>query len=257
MEGNRSVLLLTAIIVLFSFSCCSNYKKDRKITIAVAANMQYAMKAVVDNFEEKTGISCDLVIGSSGKLTAQITEGAPYDIFLSADMKYPLEIYNSGLALEPPLSYGYGQLVLWSTMKGMQPSITLLTDKSIDHIALANPLTAPYGKAAMEVLQHYGLFDSLAHKLVYGESISQTNQFITSKSAALGFTAMSVVLSPGLKDKGNWATLDSTSYHPIEQGVVLIHRDQTNLQDIRKFYAYLFSVEAKLVLKNFGYLTDE
>lgn len=257
MSGQRKVFPLIAFAVLCTFNCCSDKKKSEKVTIAAAANMQYAMEVIVQQFEDNTGISCDLIIGSSGKLTAQIIEGAPYDIFVSADMKYPTEIYTAGLAQQPPKSYGYGQLVLWTAMEDIRPSITMLKDVSIDHIAVANPQIAPYGRAAIEVLNHYGLYDNLNHKLVYGESVSQTNQFISSKSAAIGFTAMAIVLSPKLKDKGSWIALDKNSYSPIEQGVVLINRDQANRADTRKFYAYLFSKEAKMLLKNFGYLTNE
>lgn len=257
MSGQGRGIFLIAVVVLFAFPCCSENKKGEKVTIAAAASMQYAIGALVQNFEVQTGIRCDLIIGSSGKLTAQILEGAPYDLLLSADMKYPSEIYKSGMALGPPATYGSGQLVLWTTKEGLQPSIMLLKDSAIDHIAIANPQTAPYGKAAMEVLSHYGLFDSLAHKLVYGESISQANQFITSKAAELGFTSMAVVLSPGLKDQGSWVALDSKSYSKIQQGVVIINRDQANFADIRVFYDYLFSKEAKILLKNYGYLVDE
>jgi len=257
MRGQKRTLLLITITVLLAFNSCSEKKKSKIVTIAAAANMQYVMGALVREFEDHTGIRCHLIIGSSGKLTAQITEGAPYDILVSADMKYPLEIYNAGLAVDLPASYGYGQLVLWTMKEGIHPSIDLLKGQSIDHIALANPLTAPYGKAAMEVLSHYGLTDSLAHKLVYGESVSQTNQFISSKSVELGFTAMAVVLSPELKEKGSWTLLDNTSYTPIQQGAVIINRDQANISEIREFYEYLFSKEAKILLKNFGYLVDE
>lgn len=257
MSCHRGVLLLITIVFLFTFSGCTDGEKNTKVRIAAAANMQYAMRAIVKQFENESGIKCDLIIGSSGKLTAQITEGAPYDIFVSADMKYPLALSSAGLTHEPPQSYGYGQLVLWTTIEGLQPSIALLKENSIHHIALANPQIAPYGKAAIEVLNHYGLYDNLDHKLVYGESVSQTNQFISSKSAELGFTAAAVVLSPQLRDKGSWIPLDSASYKPIQQGAVLIKRDQTHLADIKEFYAYLFSQEAKLLLKNYGYLTDE
>ncbi len=257
MSGQKKVLSLIVFAALFTFNCCTDKGKSEKVTIAAAANMQYAMGAIVQQFEDKTGISCDLIIGSSGKLTAQIIEGAPYDVFVSADMKYPSEIYSAGLALEPPQRYGYGQLVLWTAKEDIKPSLSLLKDVSIDHIALANPQIAPYGRAAVEVLNHYELYDDLNQKLVYGESVSQTNQFITSKSAAIGFTAMAIVMSSKLKDKGSWTALDKNSYSPIEQGVVLINRDQPNLADTREFYAYLFSKEAKMILKNFGYLTDE
>ena len=173
-----------------------------KITIAVAANMQFAMRALTHAFEKQNGITCDLIISSSGKLTAQIKAGAPYDLFVSADMKYPEDLYKSGFALEEPKIYAYGKLVLWSMDQEVKPSLAVLKTQAIKHIACANPKTAPYGVAAVEALKHYGLYNQVKSKLVYGESIAQTKQFIISESAELSFTAKSVVLSPDLKGSG-------------------------------------------------------
>lgn len=242
-------------LVLFSVAC--NDQNNQKITIATSANMQFTMKALTTAFTTKNGIECELVISSSGKLTAQIKEGAPYDIFVAADMKYPNEVFNSGLSTFPPKIYAHGKLVLWSVAENITPSLKALQETSIKHIALANPKTAPYGIAAVEVLEKYHLLDSLKEKLVYGESISQTNQFIISKSAEAGFTAMSVVLSDELKNKGNWVALDEDLYTPLSQGVVLIKNNIENNVNAQQFYDFLFSDEAKEILKKFGYSVDK
>ncbi len=238
-----SILVLTAWAV----------KPIPKITIAVAANMQFAMKALTHTFAKEAGIECDLVISSSGKLTAQIKEGAPYDLFISADMKYPDVLYKAGLAIQKPEVYAYGKLVLWSMDSSIKPSLSILKSNRIKHIASANPKTAPYGVATIQVLKRDGLFNSVKSKLVYGESISQTNQFIISRSAQVGFTAKSVVLSPEMKGQGNWIELDPESYSPIAQGVIIIKRTQKEEANAQKFYNFLFSQEAKEILKNFGY----
>lgn len=251
-------LFITALLL---FAACSNVSKEGSnrhngepsITIAVAANMQFAMKDLIEIFTRQTGIRCELIISSSGKLTAQIKQGAPFDVFVSADMKYPNEIHKSDLAAGPPKVYAYGKLVLWSMKDGFQPSLEGLAGDSIHHIAIANPKLAPYGVAAMEVLENYQLLDGVKDKLVFGESIAQTNQFVITKSAEMGFTAMSVVLSPELKGKGRWIAIDSDSYAPIEQGVIVVNRKDGPLEEARKFYDFLSSADAQTVLKSFGY----
>lgn len=224
-----------------------------KITIAVAANMQFAMKALTHTFARESGVECDLVISSSGKLTAQIKEGAPYDLFISADMKYPDVLYKAGFAVLKPEVYAYGKLVLWSMDNSIKPSLAILRTKLVKHIACANPKTAPYGVATIQVLKRNGMFSSVEDKLVYGESISQTNQFIISRSAQVGFTAKSVVLSPEMKGKGSWIELNPAGYSPIAQGVIILKRNQTEETNARKFYNFLFSAKAKEILKSFGY----
>ncbi len=236
---------------------CSSNTKENTIIIATAANMQFVMPILVKHFTAKTNIACELVIGSSGKLTAQIKEGAPYDVFVAANIKYPTEIYNSGQALTKPQVYGYGKLVLWSMIDTIAPQIVNLKADYIQHIALANSKTAPYGVAAVEVLKAYNLYGELEDKLVFGESIAQTNQFINSKSVEVGFTAMSVVLSPNIKGKGNWIAIDAALHKPIKQGVVLIKQESKDNKHAQKFYNFLFSTEAKNILKKYGYLVNE
>lgn len=246
----KIVLTLALSLLVLTVSAV---KPIPKITIAVAANMQFAMKALTHSFAKESGIECDLVISSSGKLTAQIKEGAPYDLFISADMKYPNVLYKAGFAVQKPEVYAYGKLVLWSMDKTIIPSLAILKSKLVKHIACANPKTAPYGVATLQVLKHNGMLNFVEHKLVYGESISQTNQFIVSRSAQLGFTAKSVVLSPEMNGKGRWIELNPESYSPIAQGVIIIKRNQTEEMNARKFYDFLFSAKAKNILKSFGY----
>ncbi|WP_233557482.1 molybdate ABC transporter substrate-binding protein [Aquimarina sp. AD1] len=248
-------LEIYSIIILITVGC--KEPKKETITIAAAANMQYAIEEISNAFTKQTGVSCELVISSSGKLTAQIIEGAPYDIFVSANMKYPNEIYENKLAIEAPKVYAHGQLVLWSMDKELVPSLEILTDSRVVHIAIANPRTAPYGQSAVEVLNKNNIYDAVADKLVYGESISQTNQFIISKSSEIGFTSMSVVLSKKIKDKGRWIPIDKKEYTPIEQGVVLIKREIQDSTNSRKFYEFLFSKDAREILEDFGYLVAE
>ncbi len=245
--------IIALFLLLFATGCTPS--KTSKVTIATAANMQFVMKDIAAAFTQKTGIDCDVIISSSGKLTAQIQEGAPYDVFVSADMKYPETLHKNGYTIENPKVYGYGQLVLWSALEDLQPSLELLTHQKIEHIAVANPKTAPYGEAAISVLKQANIYDQLSDKLVYGESISQTNQFIVSGAAQVGFTAKSVVLSPQMEGKGQWIAIDKNLYTPIAQGAVIIKKDSISEATL-KFYKFLFSPKSKEILENFGYLAS-
>lgn len=255
MINRLGILVLLLPLLLLGVACQES--DANKIRVAVAANMQLPMEAIVARYTEKYGVVCEMMIGSSGKLTAQIVEGAPYDVFVAANMKYPEAVYMAGKGMEAPRRYANGKLILWSVALSKPISVNTLNDPEINHIAMANPMTAPYGVAAMEVIEHYGLYDQLKHKLVYGESIAQTNQFIASKAADIGFTALSTVKAPRMKDKGRWLEVDAKQYSPITQGIVLIKRERENEQQLQHFYDFLFSEEVALLLKEFGYLMDE
>ncbi|MEM9648177.1 MAG: molybdate ABC transporter substrate-binding protein [Bacteroidota bacterium] len=248
----RSVI---SLLILTAFACKPT--TEAKLTLAVAANMQYAMSEIAKAFTDETKIKCDLITGSSGKLTAQIREGAPYDVFLSANMKYPMELFKNGLTTAPPKTYAYGRLVLWTQNEHIVPSLESLADNKVEHIALANPEIAPYGRASLQILSSLNLYDTVAHKLVYAESISQTNQFISTGAAQIGFTAMSVVMSPNLKGKGRWKGLDPKYHDPVQQGIVLIKQNDGQDKSARLFFDFIFSVEARKILEKYGYSIHE
>ncbi len=241
-------------LLLLLYSACG--QPEQKLRIATAANMQYAMEELVAAFSEQTGIACEMITGSSGKLTAQIREGAPYDILVSADMMYPRELKQLGLISGEPRIYAYGNLVLWTNREGIHPELQYLTDEAVKHIAIPNPQTAPYGRAAVEVLRGAGLYDRIAHKLVYGESVAQASQFTRSGASEIGITAKAVVLSANVAGKGQWTDLDPGMHSPIEQGVVRI-RNSAMPDAANQFSEFLFSPEARRILKKFGYSVDE
>ena len=241
------------IISLWSLLLACQPPHSEKLTIATAANMQFAIGEITQAFTEKTGIACEAIISSSGKLTAQIREGAPFDVFVSADMKYPTALFESGLTTAPPEVYAYGRLVLWSMVGDLTPSVEALTKEEISHIALANPKTAPYGVAAVEVLKRYTIYNQVEKKLVFGESIAQTNQFIISQAAEVGFTAKAVVLSHDMQAKGRWQEIDTALYSPLAQGVVILSNQESRLVQAQRFYAFLFSKEGQAILTKFGY----
>lgn len=251
----RTIPVVVLLHLLFIIGCAN--RENNTLTLAGAANMQFAMKALVEEFSAANGIKCSLIIGSSGKLTAQIKEGAPYDLFLSADMKYPMELFETGFASSLPEVYGYGRLVLWTMNEGIQPGLEDLLRDEVSHIAVANTITAPYGKEAINVLSNSGFYEDVEHKLIYGESIAQTNQFIASGAAEIGFTAMSVVLSEKMKGKGSWAAIDEKLYDKIEQGLVLIDREKGAKQEAQMFRDFLFSDKGRETLERFGYIPEE
>lgn len=228
-----------------------------EIRVAVAANVSYAIDDLIGAFHTLyPDVKVTPQLGSSGKLAVQIMHGAPYDIFMSANMAYPQRLYEQGDAVTRPLVYAQGSLALFSTHAAdMKRGLALLRDPAIKRIAIANPKTAPYGKAAKEALQKAGLWESIQSRLIYGESISQTVTYATT-AADVGLIATSSLYSPHMRSyqKGkNWQLVDPRLYQPISQGVVLLKRAQHN-RDAAAFFTFLFSQKSEAILRKYGYL---
>lgn len=247
--------IITWVMLPFLLISCGEEKKDT-LSIAAAANMQFALNEIIEQFTADTGIDCEVVISSSGKLTAQIKEGAPYDLLISADMKYPYELFNSDLALHEPMIYAYGKLVLWSMMDDFPVSMDILQSERVQHIAIANPRTAPYGRATKQLLEGLNIYTQLKEKMVYGESIAQTNQFIITKAAEVGFTAKSVAISLNLKGKGSFVDIPEDGYEPIAQGIVVLKKNGKSTAYANRFKDFLLSSKGKKILEAYGYNPD-
>ena len=231
-------------------------KPSEKIIVATAANVQYVMKELKSEFEKESGKEIQIVVSSSGKLTAQIREGAPFDVFVSADTKYPEEIYKNGGSDVKPKIYAYGTLALWSlTIPENELNLKMLSSDKVKKIAVPNPKMAPYGEAAEQALKKENLLTPLKNKIVYGESVAQAAQYITTGSVEAGFTALSVILAPEMKGKGHYTIIDSTSYQPIAQAALLLrHSDNSPKKETsQKFYDFLYSAKANAILKKYGY----
>ncbi|GAB3880980.1 molybdate ABC transporter substrate-binding protein [Spirosoma agri] len=225
----------------------------QKLRVAVAANAQFVMEPLRIAFQKNSGVAVESIVSSSGKLTTQIQQGAPYDVFLSADMMYPETLHKEGLTQNAPTVYAYGTLVLWTMGKlPLSSDLKVLLNPSVRHIALANPTKAPYGEAAMALLQQANLLDKIQPKIVNGESIAQVNQYILSGAAEIGFTAKSVVLDSSLKNRGHWIELPPKGYSPIAQGVVVLKRT-TDPKASQQFVQFLRSPAARRILQRFGY----
>lgn len=246
----KKLLFLIGLIVILPFVGMA-----QKLRIAVAANAQFVAKILALEFKQQTGINAELIISSSGKLTTQIEQGAPFNMFLSADMKYPQELFAKKLTVAKPEVYAYGALVIWSKKEiNLVNGLNSLKSASVKKIAIANAALAPYGEAAEQAMEQSGLLTILKPKLVYGESIAQVNQYLLTGAADVAFTAKSVVLDPAQKNKGNWKEVNGKLYKPIAQGVVVLKASTgENLKQANRFYQFLFSARAKQIFKQYGY----
>ena len=225
------------------------------LKVAVAANVRFAFDEIAKEYEKTTDTKIYAIVSSSGKLTAQIEHGAPFDLFLSANMKYPEYLYKKNLATSKPKIYAYGTLVLWSLNKKVNVSLEGLKDKKIKKIAVPNPKSAPYGVQGLKILEKYGLKKLLYKKIVFGESVSQTNQYIYSRSADIGITAKSVVMAPKMRNKGVFKELDIADYSPIKQGIVILkYGENRNSKESLDFYNFIFSNKGQQILEKYGYI---
>ncbi|MDE3213072.1 MAG: molybdate ABC transporter substrate-binding protein [Bacteroidota bacterium] len=235
----------------------SGTSQATRIRVAVAANMQYAFNDIKAAFEKTHSVGVDVIIGASGNLTQQISLGAPIDLYVSADTSYPWHLYRQHFTVGAPRVYARGCLVLWTTRPGLQPAsdLKMLLSPDIRRIAIANPRLAPYGAAAISLLQQSQLLGSLKSKLVYGENISQTTQFIATQNADIGFTAKAVVLSAAMKGRGRWIEINPDRYPPILQAAVLLkYGTDHHAKAATQFYDFLFSPTAQAIYKKYGYL---
>lgn len=227
-----------------------------EIKIAVAANVSYAIDTLKEAFYKiHPETKVQVILGSSGKLIAQIRHGAPFELFMSANMKYPIALYEEDVAITKPVVYAKGTLAILSTKKrDYCAEIFILKDPSIHKIAIANPKTAPYGVAAKEALENARLYETLKSKFVYGESISQTVTYATT-AADIGIVAKSSLFSSQMsqyKEAIYWTEVDESLYKPIEQGMVIL-KDAKGNAEVKAFYDFMLSAKAKEILKQFGY----
>ncbi|SFZ98517.1 Molybdenum ABC transporter, periplasmic molybdenum-binding protein ModA (TC 3.A.1.8.1) [hydrothermal vent metagenome] len=242
--------------ILFFMLFASSFSFAANIQVAVAANVSYAIDELVQEFNvEHPDTKVRVILGSSGKLTAQISHGAPYDLFMSANMKYPEALYEKNLSNTKPVVYAEGTLALFSVKKhDFRKGLELLKDVNVKKIAVANPKTAPYGIAAEEALKNANIYDAVKSKFIYGESVSQTVSYAVT-AADMGIIATSSLYSKHMtqyKKNLNWIELDSSLYTPIKQGIILLKRSKS-MSDAKAFYDFMLSKKAKNILEKYGY----
>lgn len=242
--------LLFLILLIFS------KLPAQDLSVAAAANVRFALEEIEKAFEAKTKLKVEINYSSSGKLSTQIAQGAPFDVFVSADEEYPQALQKAGMAANTPKVYAQGTLVLWTTQNelDLKPDGKILLASGVQKIAVANPKTAPYGRAAVEWLKKKGLYAKVENKLVYGESIAQTTQYILAGACEVGLTAKSLVLAAEMRGKGKWIEIDPKLHEPIRQAAVITTYGQKEHSTAsRKFFDFLFSTEAKKIWKQYGY----
>ena len=226
-----------------------------ELTVAAAADLNAPLTEIANNFQKQTGNTVRPSFGASGNLTTQIENGAPFDVFLSADVGYPERLIKENLAEPQSLTrYAAGALVLWvpedSVLDVERAGIQVLLNPAVKRIAIANPQHAPYGRAAVAALKHFGIYDRVEKRLVLGESVSQAAQFVESGNAQVGMIALSGAVALG--HKGRYSTVSQDAYPPIEQGAVIMAHSK-NKELAQKFLEFLGSPDAAAILKRYGF----
>jgi molybdate transport system substrate-binding protein len=235
----------------------ASYAVGQEITVAAAADMNAVLPELAARYPKQTGQAVKLSFGSSGNLTNQIRNGAPFDVFFSADEEYPKQLVADGLAVRDSLyRYAVGRLVLWvpseSTLDLQKLGMQALLDSSVTKIAVANPQHAPYGRAAEAALKHFGIYDQVAAKLVLGENVAQAAQFVESGNAQAGLIALSHALAPAMKNKGRYWMVPLDSYPPLNQAAVVLSRSKSQAR-ARKFLEFVSAPEATSLLEAYGF----
>lgn len=226
-----------------------------KITIAAAADLKFAMDEIVASFKKgNPSDDIEVIYGSSGKFHTQIQQGAPYDLFFSADIGYPRELARNGLAGSEVKAYAIGRIVLWSpSVDASKLSLESLSDPKFTRIAIANPKHAPYGKRAEEALRASKLWEKVESKLVYGENIAHTAQFVQTGNAQIGIIALALAVNPELASKGGYALIPDNLHEPLEQGYVVTKRAAGNAL-ARRFATYMGDKATRAVMTKYGFV---
>lgn len=241
--------------------CCSTIvDAAQDLTIAAASDLQSVFPTVVARFRQETGRTVSVSYGSSGTFFAQIRNGAPFDMFFSADIAYPRQLQGAGL-VEPDMLYEYatGKIVLWAPKSSpidVTRGLRVLLEPGVHHVAIANPAHAPYGRAAVAVLQHEGLYERLREKLVLGENISQTAQFVQSGNAELGILALSLALAPTLKEVGAYYAIPESFYPPIQQAAVVLKSSRHTIV-ATQFLDFLKRRDIEQLMQAFGFAVPQ
>ena len=250
MITRRSILLLYLVFVFSRLSFA------QEITVAAAADLQFAMQDIGEQFQKATGKNVKLIYGSSGNFFQQLQNGAPFDMFFSANLDYAKKLEAAGLTV-PGSYYQYakGKIVIWvpkDSALDLSSGLQSLLDPKIKKIAVANPEHAPYGQAAVAAMKREGIYDKVKDKLVLGENISQTASFVVSGAADVGIVALSLALSPNMKDKGRYEEIPTNEYPPIEQASVILGSSK-NKETAQQFLSFVKTPAIGETLRRYGF----
>jgi molybdate transport system substrate-binding protein len=228
-----------------------------ELKIAAASDLNFAFKDLVTEFEKKTGDRVKLTLGSSGNFYSQIENGAPFDLYFSADIRYPQKLVEGGHGIADSVyKYAVGRIVLWvptgSTVT-IDKGLEVLADSTVRKVSIANPKHAPYGRAAVAALEYFKLYDTVKNKLVMGENISQAAQFVESGASDAGIIALSLAMAPTMKVAGKYWEVPADAHPPIEQGAVVLKRS-ANQEKAREFLKFLQGSEGQEIMRRYGFL---
>lgn len=240
------------LLLLFASVACT----AQEITVAAAADLNYALKEIAQKYESQSHKKVQITFGSSGNFFTGIQNGAPYDLFFSADIDYPRKLEAAGLTVPGTLyQYAVGRIVLWvpnESKLNLNRGLAILTDPSITKIAIANPQHAPYGRAAVAALKSAKLYDTLSPKFVIGENISQTAQFVQSGNASIGIIALSLAKGPTMQSAGRYYVIPTDLYPPLEQAAVVL-KSAKDQAAARQFLDFVKSRAGAEVLARYGF----
>jgi len=247
--------LLWATVVL-AVGLVSSIARAGELTVAAASDLNYAFKEVIAGYEQQTGHHVKLTLGSSGNFYAQIQNGAPFDLYFSADIGYPKKLEEAGLVVPGSLyPYAIGRIVLWTgngSHLDLSKGLEILREPTIKKIAIANPKHAPYGRAAVAAMEHFKVYDQVKDRLILGENISQAAQFIESGACDAGIIALSLALAPAMKAAGQYWEIPAIAHAPLEQGAVILKQSK-NPQAAKQFLEYIKGPQGQEIMKRFGF----
>lgn len=262
MNRLKSYMQLSAagcVAVIALFICPMGVSSEAfggEIAIAAASDLNFAIKEIVAEFEKTTGNHVKLSLGSSGNFYAQIQNGAPFDLYFSADIGYPKKLEEAGLIVPGSLyRYAVGRIVLWTnhtSQRDVSKGLEVLRDPAIKKIAIANPKHAPYGRAAVAAMQHFKVYEQAKDRLVFGENISQAAQFIESGACDIGVIALSLALAPTMKAAGTYWEIPGDAHPPLEQGAAIL-KSSKQQEVAKQFVEFMQDKRGQEIMTRYGF----
>lgn len=250
--------------LLLWLSLCAMISTDivraEEITIAAASDLNFAFKELVSEYETASGNQVKLTLGSSGNFFAQIQNGAPFDLYFSADISYPKKLEEAGLIVPGSLyRYAIGHIVLWTRHESpidVTQGMAALHQSSAKTIAIANPRHAPYGRAAIAAMEHFKMYEEVKDRLVLGENVSQAAQFVESGAADIGIIALSLALAPAMSKKGTYWEIPTETHPPLEQGAVIVKASK-RADSAKQFLEFVKSRQGVAIMTRYGFVAPE
>jgi len=232
----------------------------QELVVAAAADLEPALREIAAGYEHENGTKLKMTFGSSGNFFTQIENGAPYELFFSADIDYPRKLEREGKAVPGSLyRYAHGKLVMWTpnaSKLDLAGGLKILNTSAVRKVAIANPQHAPYGRAAVAAMKAAGVYEAAEPKLVVGENISQTAQFVLTGNADVGLIALSLAMSPNMKGEGRYVEVPADLYPPIEQAAIISAASKSK-QEAARFLSYMKTPAAKQILRKYGFVISD